>query len=408
MLPLAALRPGLDIMPSPDSAHPGLLIRDPLGYAEAMLVCPPPLVPFLRLFDGRHGREDLEDALGHQGAGDQARALAAHLHDALARSGFLEDTAFLALKTARHTAFAAAATRAASHAGAAYPEEPEALRALLRARLGEPANGHGPRTGHALVGIAAPHASPDGAWASYRAAYSRLGADLRERTFVVLGTSHYGPPDRFGLTRKPYVTPLGEAGVDLALVEELVSAGPAVTAEDYCHAVEHSVEFQVLCLQHALGPGVRVVPVLCGPFSQRGEGERPEDEPGVAEFLEALRALAAREGDRLFFVLGVDLAHIGRRYGDRLEARAGEGVMRDVAEGDRARIARLLKGDVSGFWSRVARGGDTLNWCGSAPLYTFLRAAPRVRGSLLHYEQWQIDPKSVVSCAGLAFEKEAA
>ena len=144
------------------------------------------------------------------------------------------------------------------------------------------------------MGIAAPHASPDGAWESYRRAYGRLEAGLRDRTFIVLGTSHYGQPDRFGLTTKAYETPLGRTSVDEELVGELLqTAGPAATAEDYCHAVEHSIEFQVLFLQHALGSDVRVVPVLCGPFTAGGLG-RPEDEPGVRAFLEALRALCAR------------------------------------------------------------------------------------------------------------------
>ena len=36
---------------------------------------------------------------------------------------------------------------------------------------------------------------------------------------------------------------------------------------------------------------------------------------------------------------------------------------------------------------------------------TFLKTAPRARGELLHYEQWNIDTRSVVSFAGVAFRK---
>lgn len=78
------------------------------------------------------------------------------------------------------------------------------------------------------IAIAAPHASPDGGWATYRAAYQALPArdHAAERIFVVLGTSHYGAPDRFGLTRKPYVTPYGESRTETALVDELLAAAP--------------------------------------------------------------------------------------------------------------------------------------------------------------------------------------
>jgi hypothetical protein len=47
-----------------------------------------------------------------------------------------------------------------------------------------------------------------------------------------------------------------------------------------------------------------------------------------------------------------------------------------------------------------------LKWCGSAPLYTFLKAVPHARGELLRYEQWNIDEQSVVSFAGIAFAPE--
>ena len=57
-------------------------------------------------------------------------------------------------------------------------------------------------TQQGIMGIAAPHVSPQGGWQSYRAAYQELTPDLRDRTFVVLGTSHYGQPGKFGLTRQ--------------------------------------------------------------------------------------------------------------------------------------------------------------------------------------------------------------
>jgi hypothetical protein len=36
---------------------------------------------------------------------------------------------------------------------------------------------------------------------------------------------------------------------------------------------------------------------------------------------------------------------------------------------------------------------------------TFLKTAPQARGELLHYEQWNIDTRSVVRLAGAAFRK---
>src|SRR5208283_1500903 len=75
-----------------------------------------------------------------------------------------------------------------------------------------------------LVGIAAPHISPEGGYRTYAAAYSALGREYKDRVFVILGTSHYGEPQKFGLTVKPFVTPLGEARTERALVEKLAAA----------------------------------------------------------------------------------------------------------------------------------------------------------------------------------------
>src|SRR5437899_426191 len=150
--------------------------------------------------------------------------------------------------------------------------------------------------------------------------------------------------------------------------------------EDYCHSIEHSIEFQVLFLQHVYGPDIRVVPVLCGPYARSiyGEGD-PENDDGVRRFLGALGDLAAREGDRLFWVLGIDMAHMGRRYGDEFTAIADQGEMETVAAKDRERIERVAAGDAGGFWSLVQERHDELKWCGSAPLYTFLKALPQAR-----------------------------
>jgi AmmeMemoRadiSam system protein B len=243
--------------------------------------------------------------------------------------------------------------------------------------------------------------------ASYAAAYRALSGDLQDRTFVILGTSHYGEPDRFGLTRKPFATPFGQAATDKRLVAQLARAAKtSVSVEDYCHAVEHSIEFQVVFLQHLFGPAVRILPILCGAFvAGPAAGRLPESDDAVARFLDALGELVVREGRRLFFVLGVDMAHVGRRYGDALDARAGAGPLVAVEARDRQRIERLAGGDAEGFWRLVQeRGEDDLKWCGSSPMYTFLRAVPRARGQLLNYEQWNIDRSSVVSFAALAFQ----
>jgi AmmeMemoRadiSam system protein B len=406
---LPAFRPDLDVMPSPLPDRPGVLIRDPLGFTPNVMIVPPPLLPLLRYFDGESTELDLREALVRLTGELEVGAVADHLTGALRGSGFLLNDTYREMKLRGERSFAEALVREASHAGGGgYPDEPEELTTTLRGYFEGAA---APRPGNGeLIGIAAPHVSPDGGFRSYAAAYAALSPELRERTFVVLGTSHYGAPDRFGLTRKPFRTPLGEVTVDVALAERLERAAPdAVTLEDYCHRVEHSIEFQVVFLQHLLGSRLKILPILVGPFAKSLlEGGLPEDAEPLRRFLDALGELHARERGRLFWVLGVDMAHIGRRYGDGFAVTADQGRMQEVAERDRARIERIAAGDVSGYWELVQKNRDELRWCGAAPLYAFLRAVKPKRAELLRYEQWNIDPASVVSFAGLGFYEAPA
>ena len=400
-LMLARLRSTLDFMPSPVPDRPGLLIRDPFQYSDSTLIIPPALVESLTYFDGAHASLDLREYLVRLTGDLDVGALVQHLIDTLSGAGFLEDENFFRRKAKAERAFATAAIRQPVHAGTGYPDDPLELGSTLREYL----NGSAPPVHGRTRGIAAPHVSPFGGVDAYRAAYASLAPSDAERTFVILGTSHYGQSDRFGLTRKAFVTPFGETSTDLALVDEIARrAGNGAVMEDYCHAVEHSIEFQVVFLQHLFGPRVRVVPVLCGAFSGGMEsGARPEDDEAVQRTIGALGDIAAREGEKLLWVLGVDMAHMGRRYGDDFHAAAGSGEMETVAQRDRTRIQSIERGDAQGFWEQVRENYDDLKWCGASPIYTFLRALPDVRGALLHYQQWNIDPESVVSFAGLRF-----
>jgi AmmeMemoRadiSam system protein B len=397
---LPRLRTQLDFFPSPIADKPGLVVRDPFHYSDATLIIPAPLVGCLEFFDGQHSDLDLREYLIRITGELDVSRLVANLTDALSNAAFFDDETFARRKEQAEREFAAAPVRLASQAGGGYPADAAALTTTFNGYM----QGAPPPDGRVLA-IAAPHVSPFGGVEAYRAAYSALSPLDADRTFVILGTSHYGQPDRFGLTRKPFETPFGETITDIALVDEIAAAaGDGAAMEDYCHAVEHSIEFQVVFLQHLFGPRIRIVPLLCGSFARSiYVGGLPEDDDNVRRVFGSLGEIAAREGDRLLWVLGIDMAHMGQRYGDAFEASAGQREMQTVERADRARIDRMQSGDARGFWDLVQHNRDELKWCGSSPVYTFLRAIPGARGRLRHYQQWNIDEHSVVSFAGMAF-----
>jgi hypothetical protein len=231
---LARLRHTLDFMPSPVADRPGLVIRDPFHFSDATLLIPPALVPCLEFFDGEHAEADLREYLVRITGDLDVSGLMRHLEQALSTAGFLEDGNFEQLREEAEKTFADAPLREAAHAGSGYPADaPE-----LRETFAEYLQGAPVPDGKVLA-IAAPHVSPFGGVEAYRAAYAALSPADADRTFVILGTSHYGQPDRLGLTRKPFITPFGETITDTALVDRLAAAaGDGVFMEDYCHAVE--------------------------------------------------------------------------------------------------------------------------------------------------------------------------
>jgi AmmeMemoRadiSam system protein B len=407
---LPRLRAALDVMPSPMPDRPGIVLRDPFRYSEDTLLIPPAWVPLLSCLDGNHSELDAQAMLVRHGGGelvfsDDLRRFV----DMLNSRGFLETEEFFAIQERRQAEFRASAERMPALAGGAYPEDPGLLKETFDPRFeeGVAAAEPGVRNGR-CVGLAAPHVSPDGGWDCYAAAYRLVDPSLAEKTFVILGTSHYGEPGKFGLTRKPFVTPLGTAAVDEDLVESLVREAPGlVTEEDYCHAIEHSIEFQVIFLQYRLGAPVTIVPILCGPLGGSWQaGAETDWRAPLQPFIDALTDVGTKRADSLFWVLGIDLAHMGKRYGDDFAVQAGDGPMAEVELRDRERLESVCAGDPAGFVERVQPATDELKWCGFSPLYTFMASQKPVfpvEARVLHYQQWNIDPQSVVSFAGLEF-----
>jgi len=392
---LAPLRRNLDAMPSPNPDQPGLLLRDTFGYSERVLVIPPQLVRALQFFDGSSSDNDLREWLVRASNSFDVGPQLENLVSVLSESGFLEDSTYFAMRDAAHQEFAEMPVRPAAFAGGAYPECPEDCRRYLDQFLEEtpeltPVDGK-------LVGIAAPHVSFEGGWECYRDAFTTLRQMGPDRTYIVLATSHYGAPEKFGVTRKPYQTPFGETTPANDLLDELKALAPEVLIEeDYCQVMEHSAEFHILWLQYLFGPNVKVLPILVGSCF----ADSPETNPNLKAMYDALAALAAKHGDELGWVLSIDMAHMGPRYGDEKEFEEGNASIESL---DHVRMEALAAGDIDSFWKNVRTEDDPWKWCGSAPLYALYRALPGVKAETLRYGHWNIDEASVVSFAGMRF-----
>jgi MEMO1 family protein len=385
-------------------------LRDPAAFTDQVVVFPLPLLDLVSLFDGEHSVSEIkaviQERYGQAPTTEQISGLVERLDEA----GFLDSARFAERRRAIEEAFRLSPLRPAVHAGGAYAGEAPTLAAQIDQffthpegpgvpGLHEAAGGAG-----ALRGLIAPHidfhrGGPVYAWA-YRALLERSDADL----FVIFGTCHAGMPDPFAATLKPYATPLGAVPVDRDFYEGLGRRyGGDLLHSEAAHRSEHSIEFQVVMLRHLLGARRQfsILPVLASYLHEavwtRGD---PERDPRVPRFIDGLLETMAASSRKVCLIAGVDLAHVGPRFGD--PDLNTEQSLRAVAAADLAMLEAVTAGDPFGFFTSVAHDGDKRRICGLSPIYTLLRALPGTGGGLLRYSQWP-DPQGAVSFCAAAF-----
>jgi hypothetical protein len=397
----------VEVFPVEHEGERFLALRDPADYTESVVMVPLALLEVISLFDGEHDVADIQAAvMRHRGELIDSAEIR-ELAGALDAHGFLEGAAFEARRARIDGEFLDLARRPASHAGGAYPDEPAALRAMMDGFF-EPPSGPGAIaadvSGAPVTALVAPHIDFHRGGAAYAWGYRDLAERCDADLFVIFGTCHAGMADAFALSRKDYDTPLGPAGVDRDFVESLAArAGQDCFASELAHRSEHSIEFQAVFLRYLFAGRreVTVVPVLTS-FVHEAllQGKRPEDDPRVARFLDALADTVAGCRRRVAFVAGADLAHVGPRFGDPKPISAD--ALARLGVDDLATLEAVAAGDADAFFDDAARDGDRRRICGLSPIWTLLRANGGRAGALRQYGQWT-DPQAVVTFASVVF-----
>jgi len=397
----------VEVFPVEHEGQRFLALRDPGGYTESVVMLPVALLEVVSLFDGDHDIADIQAAVMRQRGQLIDSAQIRELAEALDEHGFLDSDAFAARRARVDAEFRGLPTRPASHAGGAYPADPAELRAMMDGFFAPPA---GPgaiaetASGPPVTALIAPHIDFHRGGAAYAWGYRDLAERCEADLFVIFGTCHAGMAHRFALTRKDYETPFGPAAVDRDFVEALATrSGQDCFGSELAHRREHSIEFQAVFLRYLFAGrrDITVVPVLAS-FVHEAlvHGKRPEDDPHVARFLEALQATVATSGRRVAYVAGADLAHVGPRFGDPEPVSARE--LAELGADDRAMLQTVVAGDAGAFFDNAAQDGDRRRVCGLSPIWALLRANGGAGGTLRQYGQWP-DPEAVVTFASVVF-----
>ncbi len=396
-MPLPQIRP-LEAYPVRVNGQDMICLRDREGIVEEPLVVSPRTFLIATMLDGTNEAIDIQAAYARQTGGDLLFSWdIQQVVDDLDRCGLLQTDRFEVRRREIEEAFRASPVRPAYHAGKAYPADPEALAGDLERQVAAvnaaELDGLRPR------GVIAPHIDfARGGWC-YAWAHVALAATA-PATVLILGVAHDGPDVPFILTTKPYQTPLGEAPVDAELAASLQRRVDGLLEHEVAHRAEHSIEFQVVYLQHLLRRRPpAIVPVLCSGFERVTPGGSPRAVQAVEAFVNAVReAMAA--GHSIAIVVSVDFSHVGPRFGDARPV--DQALASETSVGDRAVLETILRGDADACWTAIMRDGNRRRIDAASPTYVALRILEPCAGRLLRYGQAPDPAGGLVSFASLA------
>ena len=401
------LRRDVELYPTHYQGTSAIIAKDSLGLIQNPILLQGDIVGFISLIDGRRNMKDLQLEFMRM-----KRGILVSSEEI--KSFILElDSAFLLDSDRYHqerdriiSEYSLLEVRTAFHAGRSYPAEPGKLRSYLESILNIDKANSLPLRGQKVIALISPHIDMEAGKKVYARAYQAVRHSNPQR-IILLGTGHSLQEAFLSLTEKDYQTPLGRVKTDKVCVKSLKEAGLGVIASsDIAHRSEHSLEFQLVFLQHLFGSNFSCVPLLCGSFRKMLEHvSRPSEIPGMENVLESLRHAVADCASETLLVAGVDFSHIGPKFGHREHARS---MLLETRNHDKLLIDAICKGNVVDFWTKSRKARDKYNVCGFSALACLLEVIGDVRGYLLDYEVWEEEPtQSAVSFAAIAFKERS-
>jgi AmmeMemoRadiSam system protein B len=130
------------------------------------------------------------------------------------------------------------------------------------------------------------------------------------------------------------------------------------------------------------------------------QGKTPRDDSEFEALIQAVRETERALGGTTVYVAGVDLSHLGARFGDPV---VDERVKSETEKWDREALEAARRGDADGWFAAIATHDDQTRICGLAPTYAMLRCAEPGEGRLLRYEQSDEPGGSFVSIAAMVW-----
>jgi len=399
----------VDAFPVEEDGRKMYCIKDPQNSDIAPLVVSELALYIMTFFDGNNSIDSVIATLKEKYGKVIEKADLDSLVKMLDTSLLLENENYINHQQLIENNFFNSDTRKAYLSGLSYPESKEKLNNMLDDFFEKAGNILPLKNENEILrGLVSPHIDFTRGGTSYAVAYREIINKSNANTYLIFGTTHYAQNDNpFILTRKPFSTPLGTIDTDTEFLDRI---------EDKCkwdlyegeifHRTEHSIEFQVVFLQHILKEkNFKIIPVLCNSFHQFiGNGSSPFEDKKISTFLTELKKIIDSYGDSVVVIAGVDLAHVGPKFGDK--DQVDEKTLSWIRNRDAISLEYTEKIDAEGFYRSVEEEKDKRKICGLSSIYSMLKVTDASYGTILDYDNaLEEDTGSVVTFASAGYYK---
>lgn len=395
----------IDIFPVEHEGERLICLRNPRIAEIPPILISELTLHILQYFDGTHSLEDIKEIFTSDYNVDLKRGNLEELVEKLDSSLLLESEYYREYWKNIEENFKKSSILDSSHAGLCYPADASELKRTIDNYYMKTRDVHPFHSFNNVKGIISPHIDYSRGWRSYVKAYSCL-ENCSARKFIILGTSHYANTQNpYIVTRKCFNTPFGTVNTDTEIIDYLENGSEQdIFDNEIAFRTEHSIEFQVIFLQHILKDrkDITIIPVLCNSFDNFiRKGISPREDPGVSGFLKTLREIDDDMGDDICYIAGVDMAHFGRKFGDEQELDREK--LEWIEERDRISLSRISALDPEGFYRSVEQEKDERKICGLSSIYTLLSVTRADRAEILDYDKaLEQNSDSVVTFASAA------
>lgn len=380
-----------------------LVLRCPVGVSPGPLGLPPAFGAVLSTFEGNTSREGILAQFSDRGLTSQ---LLDELIQLLEDNYFLATPKFFAEERRIKDSFAESPVRPAAFAGRTYSSD----RIELQREIDGYLNGYAPSSSGTMLGLMAPHIDYRRGNRCYGVTYSHF-AGRPEDLIILIGTAHQFSNRLFHLTAKGFASPLGTVDCDVDFVNQLAArfGSQRAYADEFLHKTEHSLELQIPFIAK-LRPAAKIVPILVGGFhkmvaSGRTPNENEEYDSFVGALSECIR-IAKSNGRKVVCLAGVDMAHIGRAFGD--EGQLTHEIMEQTERRDREYLNAIAGQNKRALFGHIESDQDARRVCGFPTMYSLIdvhdRLGIRYSAEVIEYRQ-AVDYTTdcAVTFAGMSF-----